>query len=518
MKTSVVNRAVAACSVVVALGCPAAALAVERVVPTAYDTIQAAVDAAVPGDVVKVLAGKGSGDAGVYPENVVIDKDITLRCWGPAVIDASTARTTIDSVDFSAGITILGPGGNGAAVEGCVVRFAKPCGPGTTPACANNEDEGDGIRVLEAENVAIRNCSLLSNAGSGLRVNANGFRVSTTKANGNYGYGFFVGAYDLGSDNGALLQNTARGNGASGIKVVGFGNIVDGNVVAAAGSECVEIDGNGNTVARNRVQTCGTDGIDLYGDSNIVRENSARDAKGSGIVAEGKGNLLTVNTVAGSGEHGFLVSDSGSGASLAQNVSQRNGGNGFMVRMHDAETAAPTFSARGNTARENTGDGFAFHSTANLVFRENLAILNGGPGVRETDSDFNLYNANRLESNQGDGFLFDGAGGTTVVSNNTVLTNLGDGIDFDRTYTDGSNGPVTVSGNLVQRNGGTGIENDKPETAINLNRVSGNRTDIAGAGDETPATGVVGSFIGNLFTTGGATTSTPGTGLNDPAP
>lgn len=518
MGTSIAKRTVAMSALVVALGTPAAMQAAQLVVPTLYGTIQEAVDAALPGDIVKVLPGMGPGDAGVYPENVVIEKSITLQCAGPAVIDVSSARTTrgAEPADFSSGITVLGPGGDGAVIEGCTVKFAQPCNAGTDPACTNSSDEGNGIRVA-AENVVIRRCSLLANAASGLRLEGDGFSVSNTDANGNFGYGFFIGSYGLGSDNGSLLRNKARGNTASGIKIVGIGNVVDGNVVSASGSECLELDGDGNTISRNRVAVCGTDGINVAGEENTVRLNRAEDARENGMAVEGRSNRLSNNAVFGSGGHGFVVADSGSTALLERNVAQRNSGHGFALTLlppADTETALVS----GNNSRENVGDGFTIQNTARLVFRENRASLNGGRGVSETDSDFNLYDANRVDGNLGDGFLFEGAGGTTVVSNNRVIANLGDGIDLDRTATDAENGPITISGNFVQRNGGTGIENDKPGTLIDLNRATGNRTDIAGAGDQTPSVGTVGSFTGNIFSTGGATTSTPGTGPNDPPP
>jgi hypothetical protein len=71
-----------------------AAQAATIVVPNDQPTIQDAVDAANPGDTVKVKFGKGGGPNGEYKENVYIDKQIKLLCpkdkkGRRAVIDAS---------------------------------------------------------------------------------------------------------------------------------------------------------------------------------------------------------------------------------------------------------------------------------------------------------------------------------------------------------------------------------------------------------------------------------------------
>src|SRR3972149_6102651 len=63
-------------------------------VPTDYSTIQAAINAAFPGDTVLVLAG-------TYTENITINKAITLTS------DAGPGATIIDGRDLYTGVRVL---------------------------------------------------------------------------------------------------------------------------------------------------------------------------------------------------------------------------------------------------------------------------------------------------------------------------------------------------------------------------------------------------------------------------
>ena len=73
----------------------------------------------------------------------------------------------------------------------------------------------------------------------------------------------------------------------------------------------------------------------------------------------------------------------------------------------------------------------------------------------------------------------------------------------------------------MKNNRGTGIENDGGaggDTIIKNNTMKGNRTDLAGKGDDDTDTGCSGfaggvdDGFGNTFTTGGFDECTPGTG------
>lgn len=124
---------------------PAAAHAV-RVVPTSYPTIQAAVDAAEPGDTIRVRPG-------TYVEQVSIEKNVTLTGAGPFVttirapallVPGPTGRSAIVTIAAGAhvrmsNLTVSGPGANS-------------CGPGSL---------GIGVNVIQHASLDLSDARIL---------------------------------------------------------------------------------------------------------------------------------------------------------------------------------------------------------------------------------------------------------------------------------------------------------------------------------------------------------------------
>ncbi len=134
-----------------------------------------------------------------------------------------------------------------------------------------------------------------------------------------------------------------------------------------------------------------------------------------------------------------------------------------------------------------------------------------------------MFINNRAMRNARDGFrirrTFGGAdpSNSNTFLRNRIVRNDGDGIDIDDSGIDGT----VIDGNRITNNRGTGIEDDADdgETAIKNNVVKGNRTDIAGKGDDliglSPNVCDNGSATdggSNVFVTGGFDVCTPGTG------
>jgi PGF-pre-PGF domain-containing protein len=186
-------------------------------VPEDYPTIQEAVDAALPGDVVLVRSG-------VYEENVVVDRPLTLVGSGDPVIngngrDALTltgANITVRGLTLTNGgdgvvvtgenatlkdLTVTGCRGDGIALEGAAyasvigadVRNAGRTGirvnetTGTALLQCNVSESGaDGIAVNSSGSFTLTGCTILGNAGAGLALDSvkNG-QVSGTAMTGN---------------------------------------------------------------------------------------------------------------------------------------------------------------------------------------------------------------------------------------------------------------------------------------------------------------------------------------------
>jgi parallel beta-helix repeat protein len=121
-------------------------------VPGDYDTIQEAIDAASDGDTIMVAAG-------LYEENVEIDKSLTLK-GAQAGVDARTrsgAETIIEPGEEQIGISILTAPGRVVVIDGLTVQ---------------NAEHGIGTpEPTMADDITVRNVRVL---------NTNGFGISPT--------------------------------------------------------------------------------------------------------------------------------------------------------------------------------------------------------------------------------------------------------------------------------------------------------------------------------------------------
>jgi len=118
-----------------AFGGTATAASSPLVVPTDYPTIQAAIDAADPGDTIRVRAG-------TYTEQIVITKDLQIRGAGmDATVIRAPAALAPGQLPFATIVEIYG----GAAVSMSRLTVA---GPGAV--CGAVDENGDPVRLLRA--------------------------------------------------------------------------------------------------------------------------------------------------------------------------------------------------------------------------------------------------------------------------------------------------------------------------------------------------------------------------------
>ena len=180
---------------------------------THYTTIQAAINNATPGDEIRV-------DSGIYPENVNVTKQLTLRGIGMPVVDANGSGSAIT---LSA---------NGSTLEGFTATGYPDAGIKVTSnnntLIGNNDNMtsgGIGIYLSSSSNNTLRgnvmgssdaiylsssnNNILINNSASGFFTGISLFSSSNNNLSYNFAGGMLYGISMQSSDNNTLIGNTA---------------------------------------------------------------------------------------------------------------------------------------------------------------------------------------------------------------------------------------------------------------------------------------------------------------------
>jgi parallel beta-helix repeat protein len=201
---------------------PAPALAHSHRVIRVTTTIQAAVDAARPGDTVMVPAG-------AYRESVLIDKsDLTLRGSRGAVIDAQ---------GFTNGIRV----GSGEEAPG-------PAGFPVCPPLALRNVTIEGLTVQNAEDNGV------------FLIGVDGFRVHGGRYVGNDEYGVFPRC----STRGVVDGNFAEGANDTGIYVGNDTDVTVSGNRAVGNTSGFEVENSSNVVVRGNQATGNTAGVLVF--------------------------------------------------------------------------------------------------------------------------------------------------------------------------------------------------------------------------------------------------------------
>lgn len=239
---------------------PAAADASKLVVPKDYPTIQAAVNAAAPGDTVFVLAG-------TYTEQVTIDRDLKLSGSG-AETTIIQAPATLARNSF--GLTYLVQVGNGARVNMSGFTVSGP-GPGSCGSLTV------GVQVLEGANLELSNSSVV-------HIRDNPPATSMFRCFGGVAIGVGVGPFFGG---GSVGHAVVRDVEVSDYGFVGIG-------VVGAGSS--------GTFKNNRITGRGTpssQGVELrFGSTARIQENTIRQ-NGNGILVIDSIAEIAENAISG---------------------------------------------------------------------------------------------------------------------------------------------------------------------------------------------------------------------------
>jgi len=255
-------------------------------VPGDYAGIQAAIDAARPGDVIVV-------DGGVYRENVNVTKRLNLRGVGTPVVDAGGNGSV---VTLSADGIVL----DGFSLKNGGIETAQPA----------------GITVRSNDNVILNNT---------VTDNWNGISLDNSKDNiiseNHVSYNMWAGIALENSTNNIIANNNVSSNAGRGLIQSGFAgihlwnssnNTIAGNVVKDNPHFGIELDSSvENIVAENNLSHNQGNGIRLWdSDNNAISDNVAGDNQLSGIeLQDSENNTITGNDASGNRGRGIFLTN-----------------------------------------------------------------------------------------------------------------------------------------------------------------------------------------------------------------
>ena len=419
-----------------------------------YTTIQAAVDAASEGDVIKVATFSYHGviarprndvvSTGVVSQVVYISKTVTIRGGYTkhfnAPPDPVANPTTVDPEGQGRGIYITG--GISPVIEGLRITGGDARGLGGYHP-SFDWSVGGGVYIISAT-ATMSNCQVFGNT-----VNDPPY--------GGKGGGLYLHMSDAILKGNTIFSNTLGMNGQGGGLYLSGGaptvsdNAINGNAGATDGGGLYVSGGtptlSGNSITGNRASRSGG-GLGLY-----ISEATL------------EGNTISDNTAGVSGG-GLRVTWSDNATLNSNTVISNTASAGGGIYLYDSDA-----TVRGNIVFSNTATGTHWRHGGGGLFLEESAATVSGNTVRD----------NAADNHGGGAYLYDSAG--AVLSGNTIGSNM----------TDTSGGgvfafygeDVKIEGNYVVSNeadSGGGVFLEYCDATLTNNIVAGNEAHTAGSG------------------------------------
>ncbi len=358
--------------------------------------IQAAVDNATAGDSIYV-------DSGTYHENVVVNKQLTLRGIDMPVVDAcgGVSAVTLDADGITLdgfATTDSGHAGEVVQADGVYAGIEVTSNNNIITNNTANNSDGNGIKLYHSRNNTLRN-----NLMSGNRYN---FVV----------WGKCYSHFDNDIDTSNLVDDKPI------YYFVDASGIVIDSASNAGTVYCINCE---NITVKDLTLTNSIRGIYFYSTDNSSVQNNHMSNNCYGILIDYScGNTIANNIASNNHGHGIYLDSSYSNTVVTNNASNNKYGICLDYSSNNNVT--------GNTASNNKGYGIELHgsSTNNNTIINNTAS-NNGDGIHIHD--------NRISSRD------------NSITGNTVSNNRGDGISV---YQFSSN---TITNNIISNNGDDGI-------------------------------------------------------------
>jgi len=350
-----------------------------------FTSIQAAVNAAAPGDTIKVCPDQ-------YNESVNVTKP-SLTLVGPTTVNVSQC-STVTAADPTRDAVVTGAGSYSFSLLNNNITISGFVAQGSVDGI-DTSDSFSGYRITNniAQNNSTRGINFLSSGTNQSRIDHNCLRQ-----NGNSGVQSEVGNLS----NGLVDHNATYRNGFDGLDFSGAGArayvTVTQNSSVEDGLGGLSIDNSiGSSLSQNTTQ----------GTPNVF-------ASGAGIFVGGANNGLSItgNTVTGSGlGNGIKLTQAqftpvftapNVGLNISSNVVTAAGGSGIV-----AVAGAPNLTVS--------------------VVSNNTASGNAGSGIRlQIGNDNNRVTNNGTDKNGTNGIYADSAVGNTFANNHMSLN-----VEFD---------------------------------------------------------------------------------------
>ncbi len=260
------------------------------------------------GALVEHLQVSGNGAGGIMSGassiirlcNVINNGGSGIAAANNSTIESCSAyQNAIDGISIGAGGTVSGcsaqfNGASGisaasiATITGCTVLANTGAGIGTTfgatiTGCMAGNNQSGGI--VTTTGATITGCTARQNTGPGIQTGASA-TITGCSAFFNTGDGLRI------SDNSSVLGCTSEGNtvSASGIKVIGTNNRVDGN--NCVGNDIgIAVNTSGNFIARNTCSDNSTNWDIVAGNACLVVQ-----ATGAGAISGDSGGVSPGST------------------------------------------------------------------------------------------------------------------------------------------------------------------------------------------------------------------------------
>lgn len=229
----------------------------------AYASLQAALDAARPGDVIRIAAGTYVGGAATRTDasggliRIVAESGAVLTNPGGTALQIAHGGYALENVSFGASNTQLAWSGRGGSVVGGVFSGASgnavhiTGGEVTITGSRVENASGAGIAVGGAANARVVDTTVVDAGRGGIVQDAAGSRLTVlgTTVRGSLGTGLDVRAGEAFVRGTVLAGNRAGGlNADAGSDVVALNNTIDGN-----GEVGVRVAANTATLINNAI-------------------------------------------------------------------------------------------------------------------------------------------------------------------------------------------------------------------------------------------------------------------------